>query len=79
MKSTMYNSPHDPTVGILDAILCWLFYVIGTSMHAIESFPKITFYLQNTSFVLGIIVGLVTLLRHLGFNMNLRKKLNKDK
>lgn len=76
----MYNSHHyDPTVGVIDAVLCWLFYMIGSSIHEINLHTEVTFYLQNTSFVLGIIVGLVTLMRHLGFDVNLKKKIKKKK
>ena len=75
----MYNSHHDPTIGVLDAVLCWVFYMIGTTIHQVAVHPEITFYLQNTSFVLGIIVGVVALLRNLGFDVNLKKRLKNKK
>lgn len=75
----MYNSHHDPTVGVLDAVLCWVFYMIGSTLHEVNLHTEVTFYLQNISFVIGIIVGLVALMRNLGFDMNLKKKIKKKK
>lgn len=75
----MYNSHSDPTVGVLDAVLCWVFYMIGSTIHEIKLHAQITFYLQNTSFIIGIIVGLVALMRNLGFDMNLKKRLKNKK
>lgn len=73
----MYNPPSDPNAGVLDLILCWCFYVMGTVLHDIKMYPEITFVLQNTSFIVGSLVGIITLMRYFGVDTNLRKRFKK--
>lgn len=71
----MYNSHNDPAVGILEFVICWSLYVVGSVIHTILDWDYITLFLQNTSFIIAILVGLVNLLRSFGFDVNIKKRL----
>ena len=75
----MYTSPTDPNAGVLDVILCWCFYIIGTVFNEIKIHPEVTFVLQNTSFLIGSLVGIVTLMRYFGVNTNIRERIKSKK
>jgi hypothetical protein len=79
MKLNMYTPSHDPNAGLLDIVLCWCFYVIGTVMHEVILYPTVTFFLQNTSFIIGILLGLMGIMKHLGIDLNLRRRFKNKK
>ena len=79
MKPTMYNSHNDPAVGILEFIICWSMYAIGSVIHTVLDWDYVTQFLQTTSFVIAIAVGIVNLLRAFGFDVNLRKRFKNKK
>lgn len=75
----MYNSHNDPTVGFLDFIICACFYLIGAVMHDIPKETIVTTFLKNLSFLITIIVGMLTIMKTLGIEVNLRKRFKKKK
>lgn len=75
----MYNAHNDPTVGILEFIACWTLYIIGSIAHTVISWQNVALTLQIISFTLAIFVGLVNLMRALGFDVNIKKRFKKKK
>lgn len=75
----MYNSHNDPTVGFLDFIICACFYLIGAVIHDIPRENAVTLFLKNASFLITILVGLLTIMKTLGIEVNLRKRFKKKK
>jgi hypothetical protein len=75
----MYNSHNDPAVGFLDFIVCAAFYLIGAVMHDIPRESIVTNFLKNASFFITIVVGLLTIMKTLGIEVNLRKRFKKKR
>lgn len=75
----MYNAHNDPAVGILEFIICWSMYVIGSVIHTVLDWDYVTQFLQTTSFLIAILVGIVNLLRAFGFDVNLKKRFKTKK
>lgn len=75
----MYNAHNDPAVGILEFIACWTLYIIGSIIHTVVFWQNVALVLQITSFTLAILVAAINLLRALGFDVNLKKRLKKKK
>lgn len=76
----MLNTPHDPTMGFLEFILCWSFYSIGTILQVINitSFPIwVNYMLQDISFSIAIILGILNVLKIVGVNVNFKHKFKK--
>lgn len=75
----MYNAHNDPAVGILEFIICWSMYVLGSVIHTVLEWDYVTQFLQATSFIIAIAVGIVNLLRAFGFDVNLKRRFKKKK
>ena len=75
----MYSSQNDPSVGILEFIACWTLYFVGSVIHMVFNWTIVTQILQATSFTVAILVGVVNLLRALGFDVNLKRALKRKK
>lgn len=87
--------PNLSSNNFIELCVCWCLWLFGTFLDKIYSLPYsiytatesflanwegVIFHaLQETSFVVAIIVGIVNLLRNFGFDVNLKKRWFKRK
>lgn len=69
----MHPNPYTATNILLEFVLCWSFYVAGVAMPAVGTLS----FLQGLSFLVSTLVGLATLLKLFGVDINIMKRFKK--